>query len=340
VYTVNQLKSLALLLKLVFAALICTSLCACDRDSAPTGGRRQVTIAIATLPEAALAQVAQSQGYFAKEGLDVTVKRVPYGKISLQEVLDGKADIATVAETPVMFAIMNGAKISVIATIATSDTGHAIVARRDRGIGNELGDLKGKRIGVTQGTTSEFFLDTMLASKGIPRKAVEIVEVKAENIPDALARGDVDAISAFAPFNVMAQKRLGAGAVTFHDRDIYRYSFNIVATQEYVEKNGDVVRRVLRSLLRSERFTMENPSEAQAIVTQYSGLKRDIVGDIWSGYHYAVGLDQTLVLGLEDEMAWAVRNGAAKAATTPNFLDYIDHRDLTAVKPEAVEILR
>ena len=73
-----------------------------------------------------------------------------------------------------MFAIMKGEKISIIATIQTSDIGNAILARKDKGI-LTLGDLKGKKIAATLGTTSDFFLDAILAVNGISRKDVEIV---------------------------------------------------------------------------------------------------------------------------------------------------------------------
>ena len=145
----------------------------------PAGPPEKITIAYATLPETALAQVAQSQGYFREAGLEATAHLHPYGKLALKEVLEGKADFATVAETPVMFAIMKGEKISVIATIHTSHLGHAILARKDRGI-LTFEDLKGKKIAATLGTTSDFFLDAILVTHGISRKDVEVVDLKAE----------------------------------------------------------------------------------------------------------------------------------------------------------------
>ena len=51
---------------------------------------------------------------------------------ALKEVLEGKADFATVAETPVMFAIMNGEKISIIATIQTSTKITPLLQERTR----------------------------------------------------------------------------------------------------------------------------------------------------------------------------------------------------------------
>ncbi len=43
---------------------------------------------------------------------------------------------------------------------------NAIVARKDSGI-SAPGDLKGKRIGYTPGTTSDFFLDSMLTASAL-----------------------------------------------------------------------------------------------------------------------------------------------------------------------------
>ena len=135
------------------------------RTIRPAIPSEKVTIAYSATPDAVLAQVAQAQGYYLAEGLDVTPHRQPYGKLALQEVLDGKADFATVAETPVMFAIMKGERISIIATIQTSHKSNAIIARKDKGILTP-GDLKNRKIAATLGTTSHFFMDAFLVVNG------------------------------------------------------------------------------------------------------------------------------------------------------------------------------
>src|SRR5512133_2836274 len=105
---------LTLAMTFVTALATCVCFCACTRtDQKPAGPPEKITLALATLPETALAQVAQSRGFYREVGLETTVHLHPYGKIALKEILEGTADFATVAETPVMFAIMNGEKISV-----------------------------------------------------------------------------------------------------------------------------------------------------------------------------------------------------------------------------------
>jgi sulfonate transport system substrate-binding protein len=314
--------------------------CACTRtDRKPAGPPEKITIAYATLPETALAQVAQARGYYREEGLEATAHLHPYGKLALNEVLEGKADFATVAETPIMFAIMSGKKISVIATIHASSLGHAIMARRDRGV-LSFADLKGKKIAATVGTTSHFFLDTMLVTHGISRKAVEVVDMKAEKIPDALARGDIDAASAFSPYMELTHKKLGDRVIIFRDRDIYRYTFNVVASQDFIRKNPVKVRRMLRALVRAEEFARDNPAAAQKIVSDFSGIEIAILRDTWPNANFTINLDQSLLLALEDESRWAVNSGLTTTRNVPNYLDYIYFDGLTAVKPEAVRILR
>ena len=336
-----HMKHLLLRTAIAVAALaICAGFFACSRtDQKPVGPPEKVTIAYATLPETALAQVAQSRGYYREEGLEVTARLHPYGKPALEDLFTGKADFATVAETPVMFAIMKGEKISVIATIQTSSLSHAILAGRERGI-LALGDLKGKRIAATLGTTSDFFLDAILSVNGISRKDIEVVDLKAQEIPDALARGDIEAASTFTPYVAFTQKKLGDRVITFRDKDIYRYHFNVVSTQEFIRKNPDKVRKMLRALVKAEEFVRENPAEAQKIVADFSGIETGIVRDIWADARFNVTLDQSLILALEDESRWAIDRGLTGARTVPNYLDDIYFDGLKAVKPEAVRILK
>jgi len=319
---------------------LATCLCACTRtDQKPVGPPEKVTIAIATSADAVLAQVAQVKGLFRQEGLEVTPHLHPYGKPALREVLEGKADFATVAETPVMFAIMNGEKIAIIATIQTSELAHAILARRDRGI-LTFGDLKGKKIAATLGTTSHFFLDALLVTHGISRKDVQVVDLKAEEIPDALARGDVDAVSTFTLYTALTQKKMGDRVITFKDKVINHYPFNVVATQDFIRNNPAKVEKVLRALVKAEEFVRIHPEDAQKIVADFTGIELAIIRDICANAVFTTTLDQSLILALEDESRWAINNGLTSARKVPNYLDFIYFNGLKSVKPEAVRILR
>jgi ABC-type nitrate/sulfonate/bicarbonate transport system substrate-binding protein len=305
----------------------------------PAAPSEKVTIAYATLTYAGLAQVAQMRGYYQQEGLYVIPHLHPYGKPALEEVLEGKADFATVAETPFMLAVMNGHKVAIVATILSAVRDTAIIARKDKGI-LAPADLKGRKIAVTMGTTAEFFLDAFLAVHLIPRKDVQVINVKPEELDDVVASGDVDAVVAFRPFLSEVQKKLGEKGTTFFDENIYTVMFNVVATQKLVEQHPEKVKKLLRALVKAEEFIATNQSEAQELIARFAGLNTALVQEGWQDFRFAVKLDQALVLALEEESRWAVKKGLVKRTDTPDYLDYIYMDGLESVKPKAVRILQ
>jgi sulfonate transport system substrate-binding protein len=336
-----QMQRLLLLIAVTVTALTTGAIFfSCTRaDQKPMGAPEKITIAYATPPYTILADIAQAQGYFRMEGLEVAPRFHTTGKEALDEVLDGKADFATVAETPIMFAIMKGEKISIIATIQTSSKFDAIIARKDKGI-NTPQDLKGKRIAAPIGTTGEFFLDAFLVAQDISKKDVTIVNLMPDKIPDALVNGNVDAASTFPLYLIQAQKKLGDKGISFYNEDIYMQTFNIAATQEYIRKNPARVNKILLALIRAEEFVIRSPSEAQKLVADFRQIDRALLSDMWAGNTFNVALDQALLFALEDESRWAIRSGLTGKTKIPDYLDYIYLDGLASVKPKAVSIVR
>ena len=309
-----------------------------DPNQKPVGPPEKASIAF-SMPHVLIA-VAQMNGYFTEEGLEMTPLLRSHGKAALEDVLDGKADFAGTAETPAMFAIMKGEKIAIIATIQTSNQNNAIVARKDRGVLSPR-DLKGRTIGTAHGTTGDFFMDAFLAARGISRKDIKLVDLKPKEMPDALIKGQVDAVAAFGSSLVQARTKLGNRGITFYDEDIYTQSFIIVAKQEYISRNPETVRKLLRGLLKAEDFTSQNLAEARKIVSDLNKMDPDLVRQTVENNRFRVTLDQSLILSMEDETRWAVKNGVIRnEAKEPNYLDFIYFEGLEAVKPEAVRILR
>jgi len=330
---------LAALAVAALALILGSSLLLPHEGATPAGPPEKVTIAYSATTDAVLAEVAQLQGYYLQEGLQATAHLHPFGKPALEEMLEGKADFATVAETPVMLAIMNGAKISLLATIQTANRVNAIVARRDKGI-LVPGDLKGRRIAVTPGTTADFFMDTFLALHEIARKEMTVVYLRPEQMADALARGEVDAVSVFMPFPILVQKRVGDRAIAFYDEHIYTSMFSVVTTQKLIREHPGKVKKLLRALIKAEEFVRMNPDKAQNMVAEFSRTDLALVREIWPNYRYAVRLDQSLVLALEDETPWAVKEGLVGRGEMPDYLDYIYLEGLESVKPKSVRVLR
>lgn len=300
---------------------------------------QKITLAHATLAHCALVYIAMAKGYFTEEGLDVQPQIHTYGKSALDSVLAGKADLATVAETPVMFAVLKGEKIFIVANISNSNKDVAVIARRDNGI-SVPGDLMGKRIGYTPGTSGEFFMDSFFAANGIVRKDVNPIGLKPEEMVDALVTGKIDAAATWNLPLILLRKKLGDKGVTFFDKGIYTETFNITAQQEFVQKNPETIKRLLRGLIKAEKFAAASPDEAQILVATALTIDKSLMAEIWNDFDYRVNLSQTLLIALEDETRWAMSNHLVDQTKMPNYISYIHVESLKAVKPESVRIIR
>ncbi len=300
---------------------------------------QKITVAYTNQPQSTLIHVAVARGYFVEEGLDVLPLMHTYGKAALQSVIENKADFATVAETPIMFNVLKGEKIFVIANIEASSMNNAVVARKGVGI-SAPSDLKGKLVGFTPGTTGDFFLDSLLTANGLTRNEIQPVALKPEEMQDAVMAKKVDAVSTWNYPLTQISRQLGDDGTIFYDREIYTETFNIAVRQEFVQKNPEAVKRFLRALVKAEDFVAKNPDEAQGIMSLATKIDKNLIRDVWNDFNYHVVLDQTLLLTLEDETRWAMKNKLTDQTAMPDYLSFIHLDSLKAVKPEAIRMNR
>jgi NitT/TauT family transport system substrate-binding protein len=200
--------------------------------------------------------------------------------------------------------------------------------------------LKRKRIGFTPGTTSDFFLDSLLTANGLTRQEIEPAALKPEEMQDAIMAKKVDAVSTWNYPLTQISRLLGADGMVFYDKEIYTETFNIASRQDFVLKNPDAVRRFLRALIKAEDFVANNPDEAQTIMSSATKIDKDLIHEVWNDFNYHVVLDQTLLITLEDETRWAMKNKLTDQTVMPDYLSFIDLDSLKAIKPEAIRMNR
>lgn len=298
----------------------------------------KIAIAHATPFNSTPIYVAVEKGYFKPE-LNVSLHGFPAGRDAFNEVLKGTADLATVAETPFMYAVMKGAKVSIIATISETTNSYVVIGRKDKGIA-QLGDLKGKKIGVTMATGGEVFLDNVLIFSGIPKNGVKKVDLAPEKMLSPLLNGEVDAVIGWEPYAYELLKALGANGFTYYGAPIYnRYTWNLVAQKGWIDKKPETVKKVIQILVQGVNFIKKNPSEARKIVAGYSKMDESEMDRIWRSTLFKVTLHPSLLMSLEDVARWAIRSKHTDAKTVPNFLNYIYFEGLKAVQPDAVTII-
>lgn len=283
--------------------------------------------------------IAERQGYFAAEGLRVTLRPYPFGQPAFEAMLRGEAEVATVAETPLVMASLGGRPFSVIAHYMAS-VGHLIVARADRGI-TRIEDLRGRRVGVSPGTTAHYMLHVMLSDAGLADADIQLVPLAGPQMAVALAAGSVDAVASLPPYSVAARRILGGTASVFTPGLRYAGASCLAVPRDFAQRRPQAVARLLRATERAIAWMRAHRREAIQIAVEEVGMERADIEAVWDELRPGLALDQHFILLLEAEARWAVTGGLRAPGTVlPNYLDYIDSSVLQALRPEAVTVIR
>lgn len=296
----------------------------------------KLLIAITSDPSTGLLHIAAAKDYLAAEGLAVELQRHTSGRSALAALIAKQAEIATTASVPLMFAVSKQVPVSIVATIANTAQAEGVLARHDRGI-SAPDDLKGKTIGVPMGTSSHFMLYVMLAGNGIEQHAVTIRDLQPDALGAALSAGEVDAIAIWEPWLSAAQSPT---SIIMYPDGGSSFAFHLASRPDVLQKRPAAMRKLLRALLRAERYAADEPEAARAIIAKAGDADLALIERAWPNYDLHLTLSQSLLNQLEDQLRWAISNGLLDASRMPNFLDNIYLDAMLAVKPHAVSIVR
>jgi len=283
--------------------------------------------------------VAENKGYFEEEGLALTIKPFDSGRASFLAMLNGEVDISTVAPTPIMFKSFARDDFSIFSTFVYSYEDVKVIARKDKGI-TEAADLVGKRVGTPAGTTGQFFVEAFMIRNGLLPGGVEVVDISPSGLPEALKNDQVDAIVIWEPHAYNAQKLLGDMAVQLPSSDVYKETFNFMVMKKFAQAHPEALVRFMKAIDQATDFIKNHKKEAQAIVAARLNLDKVVMTSLWDDFIFDISLDQSLIITLEDEARWAIKNKLTDKTQVPNYLNYIYFDALEKVKPGAIGIIR
>ncbi len=300
----------------------------------------EVTVGVsATSLLPSLVYIAKEKGYFLEEGIQIEIKGYPTGKHAFESALKGEIDIATVADTPIVFNSFERDDFLVFATILDSTQHAKVLARKDKNI-NTPQDLVGKKVATTIGTTAHFFMNVFFIVNEVDSSNIKIVDLKPKEMVNAIVAGEVDAIFAWEPNIVNSEIMLGDNAIVLPSDVGYLSTFNMASKKDFIESNPELITKILKALAKAEQTTIDNREESVDIVASYLKTDRERIDSLWDIYKFRLSLSQTLLITLEDEARWAINNNMTDATEVPNYLGYIYLDALEEVKPEAVGIIR
>ncbi len=300
----------------------------------------KVRVGILNFPGGTPILIADEKGYFREEGLDVDIRIFDSGKSALGTMLKDKAlDIVTVAQTPIVVNSFDYSDFVVISGIVSSANDSKILTSHESHISTPI-ELRGKTIGITKGTTGQYFMSLFLAQHGLDVRDIKILDIPAADLPEALRSGKVDAISTWEPHIYNAQKSLGANSYLIESADTFRTDYYFVSFADWVQNNPEIVKKFLRAIDRANNFIAQYPNDAQDTVLLHTDFEPAFIRSVWGDYQYELFLDQSVLLTFEQQARWLISNKFIESPRMPNYLNYIYFDALESIKPKSVTIIR
>jgi len=296
----------------------------------------KVILAEAMQPVCAPVYVAIDKGFFIEHGIEVQTVSFQKGKLCLDAVLGGKADIATVAETPIMHVGFQNQPIAILSSIHNADKNTKCVARKDKKISKPQ-DLKGHRIGVPIGGNAEYLMDIFLMKYGLSRKDVTIINLNPPEMVGAIVRGDIDASFSWEPYVTRTINQVGEkNTIVFYGDDIYRETFELVSMKDWSLKNSVVAENFLRALIEAVDYIQKHRDESIRIVSPHVQLDTLELSRIWNYYTFSIELREGLNSLLRDQAKWAIASGIQKGEI-PDYSKMFFPKALISINPSLVD---
>ncbi len=226
--------------------------------------------------------IAQEKGFFAEEGLEVTLIEPADPNDPPKLVAAGQAALAVSYQPQIHIQAAAGLPLTRVGTLIATPLSTVMVL--DESPIESIADLKGKTVGFSVGGFEDAVLGAMLAKHGLALSDVTLVNVNFSLSPSLLS-GQVDAvIGAYRNFelNQLAIEGRKGRAFFVEEEGVPPYDELILVANS--AKLGDPrLPKVLRALERGVQYIVNHPQEAWASFAGYkTGLDDELNRRAWA----------------------------------------------------------
>jgi len=222
-------------------------------------------------------EIADKKGWFKEAGLSVElIDTNPDYNQSLNDMAAGKMDSNNYYLFDLVRHVVDGADLVAVINADISFGMDAIVVKP--GIERVL-DLRGKTVGLSKDSNSEYALDIVLERSGLTLDDVVIKDMPGEKTSQAFIKGEVDAISTWEPLVTEAIEK-GRGHKLFDSSEIAGIMPAVtVFHKKFIKERPQDVQAYVNVWHKTTQFIKENPKEAfQIIADIYKRPRVEVAG--------------------------------------------------------------
>lgn len=217
--------------------------------------------------------VANSNGYFKDEGLDIEIILTPGADKATASVLSGDVEIGFCGSEATIYVYNGGEKDYLVNFAGLTKKDGSFIVSREKDENFNLSKLKGKKIiGGRLGGMPEMTLEWILKENGVDIKDVEIdTSIAFASMGGAFIGGEGDYVSLFEPTALEVEKA-GFGYVVSSlgelGGDVPYTVFN--ARKSYIENNPEIINKFVKAIQKGLDYTYSHtPKEIALSITNY-----------------------------------------------------------------------
>lgn len=201
-------------------------------------------------------------------GVDVTWSEFSSGPPLLEAMNAGSVDIGQVGDTPPIFAQAAGAAIVYVAG-QPSTNGQAILVKQDSPI-LALADLKGKRIGFTEGSAALNVTLMALEKAKLSYADMTPVQVSPQHGAAAFARDSIDAWAIWDPYFAIGQAH--GGRILVPTREIGQPNAFYIGNRDFAARHPQLLRGALDTLAQTAGWAQRNRDKVAQALAEVTGV--------------------------------------------------------------------
>ena len=216
--------------------------------------------------------VAKDLGYFKEEGLDVEIVQPPEGSTTAL-IGAGGAEFGisfqdTLAKS---FAKENPVPVTAVAAILQHNTS-GIISLKEKGIDSPK-KLEGKKYATWEDNIEQAILKKLVTDDKGDFSKVKLIPYTITDVVTGL-KTDVDAVWVYYAWDGIATKRAGLQTNFLKIRDYAKeldyYSPVIIANNDFLKKNPEIAKKVLKAIKKGYEYAMKNPEKSAKILVKNS----------------------------------------------------------------------
>src|SRR5438552_11004142 len=215
--------------------------------------------------------VAQDKGYFAEQGLEVSIGRGYGSGDTVKKVASGVADVGFNHPAPLIIANADGGNLRSVMGYLNQEMCATYSAVEHANVRTPK-DIEGKIWGGPPGDVCTIMLTALAEKAGFDLGKVRMQQMDAPQRLPMLATGQIGVTGSFFDKDILFKKALeqaGKKMATFrYAQYLSMYSNAVTVAQTTVDKRPEMVGKVVTALLKGFKFTTANPAEAAAIVSK------------------------------------------------------------------------